>query len=365
MTAPSLAACSRIELSEADSSCSRRRDPPDARALRGAATARAELSIDQEAHLRAPQHGVIVLAGRKLEHGTHVIGLKVGVVGEDLLSTGPRGKQVEHVFYSMRSPRIHGRPPQTFGSIVIRSIALIGAPALFQHSAILARPTQGPARTHAGPGRAAARSWRSGTLGTLAQRPDQRLLTYRGVNALAETSSASTRPRSSAGSARGGISSKSSLRRWSGSTGSTSGGSSGRLVMCRPRSTKRSTMQRRRGPPWRRDSSNQASHEPGAIQGVSRHSLGRARRRDFFTIEVWTPRGLTRFTVLVLIHLASRRVQIAGISVAPDGPWVTQLLRNATDVEDGFLRNMRFLIHDRDPQGHDLISVRKFLTIRS
>ena len=70
---------------------------------------------------------------------------------------------------------------------------------------------------------------------------------------------------------------------------------------------------------------------------------------DFFTVEVLTPRGLTRFTVLVLIHLASRRVQIAGISAEPDGPWVTQVMRNATDVEDGFLRNMRFLIHDRDP----------------
>ena len=70
---------------------------------------------------------------------------------------------------------------------------------------------------------------------------------------------------------------------------------------------------------------------------------------DFFTVEVWTPRGLTRFTVLVLIHLASRRVQIAGISAEPDGPWVTQLMRNATDAEDGFLRHIRFLIHDRDP----------------
>ena len=29
---------------------------------------------------------------------------------------------------------------------------------------------------------------------------------------------------------------------------------------------------------------------------------------DCFTVELWTPRGLTRFTVLVLIHLASRRV---------------------------------------------------------
>ena len=70
---------------------------------------------------------------------------------------------------------------------------------------------------------------------------------------------------------------------------------------------------------------------------------------DFFTVEVWTPRGLTRFTVLVLIHLASRRVQIAGISAEPDGPGVTQLMRNATDAEDGCLRHIRVLIHDRDP----------------
>ena len=70
---------------------------------------------------------------------------------------------------------------------------------------------------------------------------------------------------------------------------------------------------------------------------------------DFFTVEVWTPRGLTRFTVLVLMHLASRRVQIAGISAEPDGPGGTQLMRNATDAEDGFLRHIRFLIHDRDP----------------
>ena len=70
---------------------------------------------------------------------------------------------------------------------------------------------------------------------------------------------------------------------------------------------------------------------------------------DFFTVEVWTPRGLTRFTVLVLIHLASRRVQVAGISAEPDGPWVTQLMRHAPAAEDGCLRHIRFLIHDRDP----------------
>ena len=69
---------------------------------------------------------------------------------------------------------------------------------------------------------------------------------------------------------------------------------------------------------------------------------------DCFTVEVWTPRGLTRFTVLVLMHLASR-LQIAGISAEPDGPGVTQLMRNAPDAEDGCLRHIRFLIHDRDP----------------
>ena len=70
---------------------------------------------------------------------------------------------------------------------------------------------------------------------------------------------------------------------------------------------------------------------------------------DCFTVAVWTPRGLPRFTVLVLIHRASRRGQIAGISAEPDGPWVTQLMRNAPDAEDGCLRHIRFLIHDRDP----------------
>ena len=76
---------------------------------------------------------------------------------------------------------------------------------------------------------------------------------------------------------------------------------------------------------------------------------------DFFTVEVWLPRRLTRFTVLVLIELATRRVAIAGISAEPDGPWVTQLARNATDPEDGFLRGLRFLIHDRDPLFSDAV----------
>ena len=70
---------------------------------------------------------------------------------------------------------------------------------------------------------------------------------------------------------------------------------------------------------------------------------------DCFTVAAWTPRGLTRFPVLVLMHRASRRGQIAGISAEPAGPGGTQLMRNAPDTADGCLRHIRVLIHDRDP----------------
>ena len=41
---------------------------------------------------------------------------------------------------------------------------------------------------------------------------------------------------------------------------------------------------------------------------------------DFFTIEVWTAKGLRRFIVLFFIELSTRRVEIAGISAVPNGP---------------------------------------------
>jgi putative transposase len=70
---------------------------------------------------------------------------------------------------------------------------------------------------------------------------------------------------------------------------------------------------------------------------------------DFFTVEVWTPTGLKRFAVLFVIHLATRRVQIAGIASEPDSAWVIQCGRQLTDPVDGFLAGKRFLLHDRDP----------------
>jgi hypothetical protein len=40
---------------------------------------------------------------------------------------------------------------------------------------------------------------------------------------------------------------------------------------------------------------------------------------DFFTIEVWTATGLTRYVVLFVTDLATRRVHIAGITAEPNG----------------------------------------------
>jgi transposase InsO family protein len=70
---------------------------------------------------------------------------------------------------------------------------------------------------------------------------------------------------------------------------------------------------------------------------------------DFFTVEVWTRKGLQRFMVLFFIELSSRRVQIAGISASTNGFWMNQIARNLTDAVDGLLGGKRYLIHDRDP----------------
>jgi putative transposase len=70
---------------------------------------------------------------------------------------------------------------------------------------------------------------------------------------------------------------------------------------------------------------------------------------DFFTIEAWTRRGLTRFLVLFLMDLASRRVEIGGLARQANGLWMSQVARNLCDAAEGFLVGKRYLIHDRDP----------------
>jgi transposase InsO family protein len=69
---------------------------------------------------------------------------------------------------------------------------------------------------------------------------------------------------------------------------------------------------------------------------------------DFFTVEVWTKRGLLTHYVLFLVHHASRAVHIAGITPHPDAAFMAQVARNLTAIDPEFMRGVRYLIHDRD-----------------
>ena len=70
---------------------------------------------------------------------------------------------------------------------------------------------------------------------------------------------------------------------------------------------------------------------------------------DFFSVEALGPFGTVRYMVFFVIEVKSRAVEIAGIAVDPGEEWMKQLARNLVDVEDGFLRGAKYLIHDRDP----------------
>jgi transposase InsO family protein len=69
---------------------------------------------------------------------------------------------------------------------------------------------------------------------------------------------------------------------------------------------------------------------------------------DFFTVEVATWHGLVTDSVLVMMELATRRVQIAGITPHPTVAFMQHWARQLTDPFDGFLLGKRYLLHDRD-----------------
>jgi transposase InsO family protein len=69
---------------------------------------------------------------------------------------------------------------------------------------------------------------------------------------------------------------------------------------------------------------------------------------DFFTVEVLTWRGLTTYYVLFFLHLETRRVTLGGITRHPTELWMEQVARNAIDEPAGHLRQVRYVLHDRD-----------------
>jgi putative transposase len=80
---------------------------------------------------------------------------------------------------------------------------------------------------------------------------------------------------------------------------------------------------------------------------------------DFLTVEVFTLTGLVTHYVLFFIDIATRSVHIAGTTTNPGTPWMMQVARNLTDIDDGFLRGKRYLILDRDTKYSD--AFRSFL----
>src|SRR5438093_12905197 len=74
---------------------------------------------------------------------------------------------------------------------------------------------------------------------------------------------------------------------------------------------------------------------------------------DFLTEEVWTARGLVTHYLLLVISLADRVVQIAGITTRPDQAWMLQVARNLVDEEARVLQGKRYLIIDRDTKYSD------------
>jgi hypothetical protein len=70
---------------------------------------------------------------------------------------------------------------------------------------------------------------------------------------------------------------------------------------------------------------------------------------DFFTTEIYTISGLVRYMVLVVIDYKTRKVEIAGMIPQAYENWMKQIARNLTDPFEGFLKDKKFLIHDRDP----------------
>ena len=51
---------------------------------------------------------------------------------------------------------------------------------------------------------------------------------------------------------------------------------------------------------------------------------------------------------VVLIHLSSRKVQVAGVTPHPNAAWMVQMARNMTMEAWRFLAPGQYLIHDRD-----------------
>ena len=69
---------------------------------------------------------------------------------------------------------------------------------------------------------------------------------------------------------------------------------------------------------------------------------------DFTTVEVWTKGGLVTFYLLFVIELNTRCVHLAACTPSLGDDFMKQIARNLTDPFDGFLKDKRYVLIDRD-----------------
>jgi putative transposase len=91
-----------------------------------------------------------------------------------------------------------------------------------------------------------------------------------------------------------------------------------------------------------------APARPSSWRTFLRAHWGEIAGADFFTSEVWSPRGLITYYTLFVLDLRSRRVHVVGSTPTPDAWFMAQAARRLTDAVDGFLMGHQILICDRD-----------------
>jgi len=96
-----------------------------------------------------------------------------------------------------------------------------------------------------------------------------------------------------------------------------------------------------------------APDRPTSWRTFLRAHWGEIAGADFFTSEVWTPRGLITYYTLFVLDLRSRRVHVAGSTPTPNAWFMAQAARRLTDAVDGFLASHQILICDRDSKWTD------------
>ena len=69
---------------------------------------------------------------------------------------------------------------------------------------------------------------------------------------------------------------------------------------------------------------------------------------DFTTVEVWTTSGLVTYYLLFVMEVATRRVHMAACMRSLGDDFMKQIARNLTDPFDGFLRDKKYVLMDRD-----------------